>query len=217
MRIIRVSFKKQNEAVYISHLDLQRVLTRAIRRANVPAWYTLGFNPHIYITFALPLSLGHSSLCETFDFKTEAETLDKDSLIKALNEALPRGIEVFDIKESEIDAASIKYCKYVIQLDGDTENLLKAVKAFEAADEALVEKKTKKGIAKVNLKEHISKITCKPTPNGIKAEVLLPAGNTFTLNPDLLLGFLSKNYNIDCSTAKVCRTQVLTDKMRVFS
>ena len=57
MTTIRVWFTKTGEASYISLLDLQRVMQRAFKRSGLPVWYTLGFNPHIYITFASPLSL----------------------------------------------------------------------------------------------------------------------------------------------------------------
>ena len=76
LQIIRVYFTKTGEASYISLLDLQRVMQRALKRSGLPVWYTLGFNPHIYMTFAAPLSLGQESLCETVDFKTEAEAWD---------------------------------------------------------------------------------------------------------------------------------------------
>lgn len=54
---------------YISHLDLNRCMARALRRSGVPVWYTQGFTPHPYVTFALPLSLGHESVCEVMDFR----------------------------------------------------------------------------------------------------------------------------------------------------
>ena len=58
MRCVRVWFHKTGPIRYISHLDLMRTMTRAIRRSRIPLWYTEGFNPHPYMTFALPLSLG---------------------------------------------------------------------------------------------------------------------------------------------------------------
>ena len=62
MNTVRIWFSKRGEASYISLLDLQRVMGRAIKRSGVPAWYTQGFNPHIYLTFACPLPLGQESL-----------------------------------------------------------------------------------------------------------------------------------------------------------
>ena len=41
-----------NEASYISLLDMQRVMQRVLKRSALPVWHTLGFNPHIYMTFA---------------------------------------------------------------------------------------------------------------------------------------------------------------------
>ena len=53
-------FSKTDEAAYISHLDLMHCMQRIITRAKLPVWYTEGFNQHIYISIALPLSTGYS-------------------------------------------------------------------------------------------------------------------------------------------------------------
>ena len=37
-KIIRVKFKKEGDMIYISHLDLQRLLQRAFRRAMAMLW-----------------------------------------------------------------------------------------------------------------------------------------------------------------------------------
>ena len=68
MKTIRVLFHKTGRAIYISHLDLTRAMGRALARTQLPVWYTEGFHPHLYMTFALPLSLGVEGLCETMDF-----------------------------------------------------------------------------------------------------------------------------------------------------
>ena len=58
MITVRIWFEKRNEASYISLLDMQRVMQRVLKRSSLPVWHTLGFNPHIYMTFTCPLSLG---------------------------------------------------------------------------------------------------------------------------------------------------------------
>ena len=55
---VRLWFQKCGDARYISHLDLSRCMQRALKRSGLPIWYTEGFNPHAYVTFALPLSMG---------------------------------------------------------------------------------------------------------------------------------------------------------------
>ncbi len=73
MTTVRVWFTKTGEAAYISLLDLQRVMQRALKRARLPVWYTQGFNPHIYMTFAAPLALGQESLVEIGGLQVEAD------------------------------------------------------------------------------------------------------------------------------------------------
>ena len=63
----RVFYTKTGRAKYISHLDVTRCFQRALQRAGLSVWYTEGFNPHSYLTFTLPLSLGYESLCESMD------------------------------------------------------------------------------------------------------------------------------------------------------
>ena len=58
MITVRIRFEKTGEAAYISLLDLQRVFHRILKRSGLPVYYTQGFNPHIYLSFACPLSLG---------------------------------------------------------------------------------------------------------------------------------------------------------------
>ena len=66
---VRIRFSKTGRARYISHLDLNRTMTRAVRRAGLPIWYTEGFNPKPKITFAAPLSIGTESMCEFMDIR----------------------------------------------------------------------------------------------------------------------------------------------------
>ena len=64
---LRLRFRKTGRAVYISHLDLMHTMQRAFSRAGYELKYSEGFNPHLYITFALPLSLGMESDYEVLD------------------------------------------------------------------------------------------------------------------------------------------------------
>ena len=61
MQNIRIFFEKRGRVKYISHLDLMRAMSRAVRRAALPIWYTEGFNPKPYLSFPLPLPLGQEA------------------------------------------------------------------------------------------------------------------------------------------------------------
>ena len=108
-RTVRITFRKYGRARYISHLDLNRTMTRAVRRAELPIWYTEGFNRHPYITFASPLSLGYEGERETMDLRLEDE-MDMTELRRRLNAVMPEGLEILDAawavqKPKEVDRA----------------------------------------------------------------------------------------------------------------
>ena len=66
MKLI-IKYSRKRAAAYLSHLDMQRTFARALRRANIDVVYSQGFNPHIVMSFASPLSVG---------FETEADYIE---------------------------------------------------------------------------------------------------------------------------------------------
>ena len=89
----RIQFIKTDRARYISHLDLMRTFQRAFLRADLHVRHTEGFNPHAYVSIALPLSVGFSSQCEILEFGLP-EGEDRSQVPERLTRALPEGITV---------------------------------------------------------------------------------------------------------------------------
>ncbi len=209
MNTIRAWFTKTGEASYISHLDLQRVMGRAMRRAKLPVWYSKGFNPHIYMTFALPLSLGQESLVESVDFRSEEENLDFEAMAKALSDALPRGIEVKKMYFADTDAAKIASAKYQVRIAGDWTS---AMEKYNALPEAIIEKKTKRGSKPLNLKEQIPQIESWVRDGETCFALTLPAGSSgLNLNPSLLLQYLEQQYGLPAAQAHILRVAIYTE------
>ena len=94
---IRAFYRKEGRAKYISHLDLYRTVQRAFQRAKLPIWFTLGYNPHIYLTYALPLALGYEGVRESFDFRL-TENLPLEETAARLNAAMPEGIVITELR-----------------------------------------------------------------------------------------------------------------------
>ena len=130
MITVRISFEKKNEASYISLLDLQRVMQRVLKRSGLPVWHTLGFNPHIYMTFACPLSLGQESECECVDVKTEAEAPDFEQWKVALNAIMPAGIVITHVGPVQMKADLIAYACYRITYPAQGPVLEKALRRW---------------------------------------------------------------------------------------
>ncbi|MDZ5035507.1 TIGR03936 family radical SAM-associated protein, partial [Clostridium perfringens] len=62
-----IKFTKESSVKFISHLDLMRTIQRVIRRADLPMEYSKGFNPHMALSIAQPLSVGVYSDAEYMD------------------------------------------------------------------------------------------------------------------------------------------------------
>lgn len=86
-------FSKKGKMRFISHLDLMRLFTRAMRRAQFPLKMSEGFNPHPRLSFKRALKLGLESENEEGSILLKEPILD-DEFKQKLQEQLPQGIEV---------------------------------------------------------------------------------------------------------------------------
>lgn len=209
MITVRIWFKKQNEASYISLLDLQRVMQRVLKRSALPVWHTLGFNPHIYMTFSCPLPLGQESLCESVDVKTEEQTPDFAHWQNALNAIMPAGIEVFRVEPVQMKADRIAFACYTVTYPAQARPALEQYNALESAP---VEKKSKKGLKTVDLKAHIPHLELAEENGSVCFALRLPATQELNLNPSLLTGFLEQSCGVPAAEAGVLRTALLTQE-----
>ena len=190
MRCVRVWFKKMGMSRYVSHLDLMRAMTRSVRRAGVPLWYTEGYNPHPYLTFALPLSLGMESLYESMDMRIEGENTNAQ-IFEMMKGAMPPGIEIVSVDDPVDDPKTIAYGEFDLLFDCDDSKELSAlIEDMLSKDELIVQKLGKQGRKKVlkdiNLMEHLKEVKLTSTANRVKLTVVFPAGSTTNINPTLL-------------------------------
>ena len=130
---------------FISHLDLQRFMIRMIRRSRIPVWYSEGFNPHPYITFALPLSLGFESTYDVMDMRLDDDEFPLQKALEMLKGVMPEGIELFGIGEPKTKVGKIAFADYEISFDELSEDTVAKLRAFLAQEEILTEKRSKKG------------------------------------------------------------------------
>ena len=113
MKTVRVWFEKKDTARYISHLDLNRCMSRAFHKTKLPLWYTQGFHPHVFLTITMPLSLGMIGLRESMDIRL-TEEMAGEEIIRRLNTALPLDIHVFDVTEPVMKAKDVAWASYEI-------------------------------------------------------------------------------------------------------
>jgi radical SAM-linked protein len=199
---MRVFFRKTGRVKYISHLDLQQTMQRALKRANLPVWETEGFNPHVYITFALPLSLGIESVCESFDIKM-IEEISPDEICGRLNNALNEDLKIYKAAEPVYKHTEIQKAMYEI-ITNEPEKFLE----FLNQNEIIITKKTKKGEKQIDLKPLIEIKNIKEN----KTMILLPAGTALNINPIQLISA----YGASLSDVKITRVNVFCTDGKEF-
>jgi radical SAM-linked protein len=95
MQRIQIKYTKGETVKFISHRDLMRVFQRAIRRADLPAAYSQGFNPHMKISWGQALKVGATSKGEEAIIQIEG-WIRPPELKTRLNQHLPPGIEILE-------------------------------------------------------------------------------------------------------------------------
>lgn len=175
--MIRIVFSKSSFATYISHLDMTRCMSRLFSRAEVPIWFTQGFNPHPYMVFSAALPIGITGENEFLDIKL-TEECDFEELCARMNAEAPRGLEFKKIYTADNSFSEIVSALYTLELP---ESYVSSFAEFLERDEINISKKTKKGFIEVNLKDHI-----KYEMDGNTFKVILPCGNDMNLSPLLL-------------------------------
>ncbi len=204
-QLVRIKYIKDGPITYISHLNLTQVFTRSLRRANIPVVISGGFNPRFRISFGPPLPLGISSTSEYLDIRLK-ERIKVEKSVERLNRVLPQGLKILQAKtipsstDSLIKAIDKASYVMILRLEESLLNMAnknqeyrfrefkqaieKDNKRFVNLDEITVEKQTKNGIKKVNIRPSILNIRL----NKFKKQVLefsleIKIGQQENLNP----------------------------------
>lgn len=173
MKII-AAFEKTKELCYTSHLDVQRTLQRAFRRANLPLAFSKGFNPHPKLSFATALATGYTSDGEWIEVGLD-RPVTPDTFLETVNAALPAGMRFVRAFEADDGMETLSKllvaARYEITLYTDApvafDALNDAVRAILDSAEVIVEKKTKSGVKPANIRPEILEAEAVSASDGI--------------------------------------------------
>lgn len=88
----RIEFAKVGPITFISHLDLQKIMSRVFKRAGLETLHSEGYRLRPLMSFGPALPLGISSLCESFDVRVPQEWSDPDVILGLLQEHAEPGL-----------------------------------------------------------------------------------------------------------------------------
>ena len=203
---LRLLYRQTGRAAWVSHLDMMRLLQRAMNRADIPIRYSEGFNPHALISIVMPLSVGTESLCQMADIRVKSD-VELDTLPAKLSAVMPEGFEVTDVWEDGAKCAELKWlraeCRWEYDL-GVTEELSKALRAFFSRESIVVTRKTKRGEGPFDIRPQIRELSLTAGEGSVTVTGLFSAAEP-VIKPELLAKAVSENCPELAPDACLCR------------
>ncbi|MBO4360346.1 MAG: DUF2344 domain-containing protein, partial [Eubacteriaceae bacterium] len=163
----RICYEKTGRLIYVSHLDMQRLLQRLLRRAGVSMMFSQGFNPHALMSFTPPLPLFASSLAEYVDVELTGKQ-SASEVRDALSASVPEGISIVSVEcppeGTPPLSKSFFRASYVIELATGA-SAEEVMSFFDAARELVIERTNKKKQLKTeDIKPRIFSFSAEDTP-----------------------------------------------------
>ena len=215
----RALFEKTGNAVWMSHLDLMRLLQRAFKRADLHLKHTQGFNPRPSVSIALPMSVGVESVCELLDFDLEGQTVSCDEIRDRLNGALIEGVTVREVYE---EGAKLKHlafldCDLTMEYDGGVPEAAASKIDALLTSSAVVEKRGKNGTSQQDIVPMIRELCLTESDaNTLTLHTRICCQNP-TLNPALIVSAIER-YLPECRPDHVLfrRMEVYDTENNIF-
>lgn len=183
MKLI-AAYHKGRELAYTSHLDVQRTLQRAFRRADLPLAFSNGFNPHPQLSFASALRTGHTSQCEWFMVELTA-AVAPDAFTERVNAHMPQGMRVSGafVAGEGVGTLSraVRAAHYTVEAHMDApvvaDDIRRAIDTLLSEKEILVEKRTKGGMRQADIRPQIWEASLRETAGNVAVIDLVGALN----------------------------------------
>jgi radical SAM-linked protein len=197
-----IKFSKESSVKFISHLDLMRTIQRVIRRADLPIEYSKGFNPHMSLSMAQPLSVGMYSQGEYMDIVL-TEDMEAKTVVEKLNAKCPSGIKIIDavglviednVKKTPQAMALVEAAHYEIRIKyTNASELVKEIEALLSKEEWVTVKKSKSGEKTIDIKPMIRDFKYSLDDSYLVIQTRISCGSKENLSPELLSNYIKDN------------------------
>lgn len=212
MKSVRIFYTKTGRMKFVSHLDMNRLMSRIIMRANIPVWYTEGFNRRIYINYAVPLSLGFEGLYEVMDIRLTEEGYPLEELLSRLNGVSVPGLVFTRAAEPVLPTKEIAFAAY--RLKFDTAEPLSSLAEFLGRESIITQKRDKRGGTKdVDIAPMLKSFEI----SGDTITLIIAAGNNANLNPSLVISTFFEQTGLSPVFFSTERFMLYDTKMHEFA
>ncbi|MBE5813713.1 MAG: DUF2344 domain-containing protein [Clostridiales bacterium] len=191
MRMMAV-FEKGETLRYIGHLDLMRTVQRALRRSGLPVKYSNGFNPHIRLSFAAPLSVGVVGRRELMEVPVE-DGLSAEQFQTTFNAVSPACLQVVYARcvsdEFPTLMSLVAGSRYTIRLyrSEEADRAAAAFEDFMALESYVANRRTKSGENPCDIRPFVKEGSIRKTDEGYEISLETVTFASGALKPSLWL------------------------------
>jgi radical SAM-linked protein len=224
----RVEFAKRDSVAFVSHLELMKVFSQAIRRAGLPIACTEGFNPRPKINFSSAIATGMTSLAECAEMELLLE-MDAEEIRERLNETLPKGFSIGAIRQMEGKHKSLmallSHSDYQVRVRlpepfSASADLEEAVNSFLDQDSIVVLAKRKNKVKEKEIREGILSIEARAEGDFLYLKMQLVAGSNGNVRPEHVAKALMNYLGAESLTMRIEKTMTYglkdDEKTRLF-
>ena len=129
--MVVVKYKKINEGMFFSHLNMLRIWNRLLSIGRVEVKYSEGFNKTRRIYFSSPTRVGVESLCEYIVIDTEERAKEVKGKLENILPKWMEIVKVYHINEKFNVASMNKSARYEISFEEYKSSKVKIKKFFE--------------------------------------------------------------------------------------
>jgi radical SAM-linked protein len=219
---LRVWFGKLGNLALVSHLDLNRLFERVVRRAAIPISFTGGFHAGPRISLANALALGATSSGEIVDFEL-TQRMDVNEFREKLIANLPVDLPIYRVEDVRVKDPSatqlLEKAEYLLTISTDEpvslaewENWLTGVMASPVIE---WEKTTKSGkLVTLNLRDRLFALSLDSDSlgenNSVKIRYLGGCSNDGTqLQPAMMVYMLEQIAKQELHVSQVHRLKLI--------
>ncbi len=188
---IGVKFAREGFAKYISHLDIQNMFSRILRRTGLPVSYSQGFNPHIHTSFASAMAVGLETRGDYMEFYTDCPVKLAD-VEMLLERELPDDFSIIRVGEIPADEkklmALVEQAEYEIIPDNGAEIYADALRRILSMEHCMAEKARQGKKKEIDIRPLI--FDARADAHSIRVRLAL--SGTQSLNPAFLMEKVSE-------------------------
>lgn len=210
-----VMFEKGEALRYIGHLDLMRTIQRALRRSGLPIKYSNGFNPHIRLSFAAPLSVGVVGLRELMEVPLE-DGVTEEAFMSGMNRVLPDCLRIRACRAMEDSFPALMALvagsdyRITFPITPESEKAVGCFDSFMKLESYVAARRTKSGESPCDIRPFVKAGACERADGMGTITLRTAVTQAGSLKPSLWLECLCQFAGAGTFPHTIYRTAILT-------